>query len=191
MTRRALLRRCLLVVGVHPWEALERLPGRARRLASWFGVDARDAPTAETLSEPALDDLVAFAEILVEGRTLEPAERRYLVEYIEDRAARSAWHRELYGTTVGLLERLAGQRFSSLTGAERVELIARHRLGVSEVLPGEDLGRFFEDVRFVRRRAVPDLLGAYYASPAGWAVVGYQTFPGRCGDLTRYTRMES
>ena len=37
-------------------------------------------------------------------------------------------------------------------------------------------------MRIVRTRAVPDLIGGYYGSPAGWAVVGYQSFPGRCGD---------
>src|SRR2546422_1875618 len=31
--------------------------------------------------------------------------------------------------------------------------------------------------------ALPIFLAGYYGSPAGWAVVGYATFPGRCGDL--------
>jgi len=46
-------------------------------------------------------------------------------------------------------------------------------------------------MRAIRTRAVPDLIGGYYGSPAGWAVVGYTTFPGRCEDLTRYVRAES
>jgi hypothetical protein len=38
---------------------------------------------------------------------------------------------------------------------------------------------------------VRDLVGGYYNSPAGWAVVGYAHFPGRCGDLGRYVRPEA
>ncbi len=64
-------------------------------------------------------------------------------------------------------------------------------LAASGVRPGEDLGRFPDEMRSLRTRAVPDLIGGYYASPAGWAAVGYDTFPGRCGELTRYTRPES
>jgi len=43
----------------------------------------------------------------------------------------------------------------------------------------------------VREKAVPDLINGYWRSPAGWAAVGYGVFPGRCGDLTRYTRPEA
>ncbi len=88
------------------------------------------------------------------------------------------------------LERLAGRRLASLEIQQRTELIARHRLAVSLVRPDEDLGPFPEEVRTLRTRIVPDLIGGYYNSPAGWAAVGYDTFPGRCGDLTRYGRSE-
>jgi hypothetical protein len=43
----------------------------------------------------------------------------------------------------------------------------------------------------VRTRVIPDLIEGYWGSPAGWAAVGYEAFPGRCGDLTRYTRSEA
>ena len=92
---------------------------------------------------------------------------------------------------VSTLQRLAGRRFASLEIRERAELIGRHRLTASHVWPGEDLGPFPEEMRALRMRIVKDLIGGYYGSSAGWAVVGYQTFPGRCGDLTRYTRAES
>ena len=49
------------------------------------------------------------------------------------------------------------------------------------------LGPFPDDASLVRTRVVPNLIAGYYASPAGWAVVGYDVFPGRCGDLARYT----
>jgi hypothetical protein len=142
------------------------------------------------LSSAELEDLVAFAEVLVEGRTLEPAEREHVIEDIEDRIRRSPEHLSLYRTTARTLERLAGRRVASLEIRERIELVGRHRLGDQRVSPEEDLGPLAEEVRALRRRAVKDLIEGYYRSPAGWAVVGYRTFPGRCGDLTRYTRPE-
>ena len=148
-------------------------------------------PERSALSKAEMDDLVAFAEVLVGDETLPLDERGYLVEHIEDRVKRRPGYLSLYRTTVKTLERLAGRRFASREIRERLEVVARHRLSVSDILPGEDLGRFPVEVRALRRRAVPDLIGGYYASPAGWAVVGYQVFPGRCGDLTRYARPES
>ena len=65
--------------------------------------------------------------------------------------------------------------------------MTRHRLAASDVGPDEELGAFPEQARDVRGRAVPDLIGGDYSSPVGWAVVGYDSFPGKCGDLTRYT----
>ena len=98
---------------------------------------------------------------------------------------------ELCRTTVSLLRRLAGRRFSSLDMTERIELMTRHRLNSTDVPPEDDLGPFADDTRAVRTRARRDLIADYYNSPAGWAVVGYDVFPGRCGDLGRYTRPES
>jgi hypothetical protein len=191
VTRRSLLRRCVLLVAIDPLEVGGRLAWGVERGSRCVRSALEPSPSTARLSELDRDDLLAFAELVVEGRTLAPTDRQYLTEYIEDRTTHSAWHRVLYRTTVDLLERLAGQRFARLTVPERVGLIVRHRLGVSDVWPGEALGRFPDEMRAVRTRAVRDLLGAYYASPAGWAVVGYQSFPGRCGDLTRYTRAES
>jgi hypothetical protein len=138
-----------------------------------------------------MEDLIAFAEIVVEGRPLSSGGRADLVAHVEDRLERRPGSLELYRTTVRLLERLAGRRFSALDVAARVELVTRHRLGVSDVRPSEPLGPFADDVRAVRSRVVRDVAGGYYASPSGWAAVGYAAFPGRCGDLTRYTRAET
>jgi hypothetical protein len=73
---------------------------------------------------------------------------------------------------------------------DRATLVIRYHLGSSDVQPGEPLGPLPEQARAVRTQAVPDLIGGYYRSPAGWAVVEYRTFPGRCGDLARYTGPE-
>ena len=172
----------LLVLGIDAAGLMARLPAGA----------ALDLPSKTgTLSSAEMEDLIAFAEVLVEGRTLTPAERGSLVEHIEERTRRTQGHLSIYRTTVSTLERLGGRRFASLEIRERIQLVARHRLAAAEVWPGEDLGPFPKEMRTLRTRAVPDLIGGYYGSPAGWAAVGYETFPGRCGDLTRYTRQES
>jgi len=168
-----------------------------------LGIDAAglmgrlSRPAAEVVSRPEklssaeLEDLVAFAEVLVEGRTLTPAERGYLLEHIEDRTTRTPAYLSLYRAAVSTLDRLGGRRVASLEVQERIELVVRHRLAASEVRPEEDLGSFPEQTRSLRTKVVPDLIGGYYGSPAGWGAVGYETFPGRCGDLTRYVRPES
>jgi hypothetical protein len=146
---------------------------------------AESAPAA--LSPSDMRDLVAFAEVLVGGDALPSAEQGYVVDHIQEQVATGGdYHLDLYLTTVRLLARLSGSRFATLDLAERRALMARHRLGVSTVRPDE--GTVRGDVRTVRTRAAPDLIDGYYASPAGWAVVGYSAFPGRCGDLLRYTR---
>ena len=69
--------------------------------------------------------------------------------------------------------------------------MTRNRLTSSDVQPDEHLGLFPDDTRLVRTRALPDLIGGYYGSPAGWAAVGYGAFQGKCADLVRYTRPEA
>lgn len=143
------------------------------------------------LSADETDDLIAFAEVLIERRTLAPEERRYLAEHIETRTRRSPGFLSLYRMTATVVDGLAGRPFAALGVRERIELIIRHRLAVPIGGDGEDPGALSSDIRTVRMRAIPDLIRGYYASPAGWAVVGYNTFPGRCGDLTRYTVPEA
>jgi hypothetical protein len=180
LTRRALFEGLLLALG---WRA---------RVAAADSPPSPPGPAAgaEILSDLELRDLVAFAEIVVEGRPLSPAERQHLVEHVESRVERDPESLALYRTTIALLARLAGAPFSSLDAARQTALITRYRLGVSRVRPGESLGPFPDDEQTVRTRVVPDLIGAYYRSPPGWTVVGYAAFPGKCGDLARYTRSE-
>jgi hypothetical protein len=189
LTRRGLLRTLLLATGVD--QVLPLGPVRRRVLAAAAAPAVAVAPPGGAALAPAdLEDLVAFAEVLVEGRPLSPDERRHLVDHIETRVRLNAWYLTLYRATVGFVNQLAGARFSTLDIAQRVALMTRHRLTSVAVGPDEDLGQFPEQARDVRTRAVPDLIGGYYGSAVGWAVVGYDTFPGTCGDLTRYTRAE-
>jgi hypothetical protein len=189
VTRRTLLRSFALWIGIEP--------ARIRGLAPWPAPDVAAQPLGTAgpspgtrLSPLEIDDLIAFAEMLVVGRPLGPDERRDLVENIEERAGRDQEYLALYRTTATLLERLAGARFATVDGGRRAALVARHRLAVRDVFPGESLGPWPDEIREVRTRAVRNLIEDYYASPSGWAVVGYDVFPGRCGELTRYTRPE-
>jgi len=142
------------------------------------------------LSTTETEDLVAFGEVVVEGRALTLAERRHLVEHIEDRAKRSPEYLSRYRAAASTLVGMAGRRFAGLEISERIDLIARHGLAGRGVQPADDLD-LSAKTRVLRTRVAPDLIRGYYGSVAGWAVVGYQTFPGRCGELTRYTRPET
>jgi hypothetical protein len=154
------------------------------------GTGAVAAPAPPRLSPADIEDLLAFGEVLVSGGPRLPArDRPPLLEHVEQRLQQGGgYYAELYHQTVDVLTRLGGGRFATLSDVERVSLIMRHRLALAQVQPDESLT---EDVRAVRTRAAPDLIGSYYASEAGWATVGYGVFPGRCGDLTRYTRSEA
>jgi hypothetical protein len=188
VTRRSLMRGLLVVLGVDP-VALWRRRGDKAAAAPPMPLVAPSPTTM--LSASVIEDLLAFGELMVEGETLSPVERRYLADHIEDQLQQeSGYYVSLYLTTVEYLAKLAGVRFSELDLDQRIALVARHRLMSPRVLPDEDLGPFPEDVRAVRTQVVPDLIRGYYSSPAGWTIVGYDTFPGRCGDLARYTGPE-
>jgi len=190
VTRRELILGVAAALGFDPPGVL-RSPGGRAHAAATASAQLAPEPAAAVLSRLHLEDLVAFAEVLVGDGPLSPVEREYLVDHVERRTTQGGgYYLELYRTTAGLLDSLAGARFSSLDLAQRGALITRHRLFSSAVRPEENLGPFPKETREVRTRAVPDLIGGYYASPAGWAVVGYGAFPGKCGDLARYTSPE-
>ena len=177
-----MISRRLLLQGV-----LTVLSGRRTAVAS----DSARSPTPSLrLSAAELKTVVAYGEVLVDGRALSPGERDDLAEHVEDSARRSPDTLVLFRTTAELLDRLAGARFVDLDLEERRALVTRHRLDARPV-GGEQDSRSGEETLVVRTRVIPDLIEGYWSSPAGWAAVGYTTFPGRCGDLTRYTRPEA
>src|SRR5262249_60502027 len=186
VTRRSLIRRALLILGSHPVGLFGCAP---RRVVERAGPRVPSAPdTASGLSSAEVADLVAFGEALVEGRTLDLVERQSLVDHIADQIKQSPGYLALYRETVSTLDRLAGRSVASLEVDERLQLIARYRLVGPPEPEGENLGPLARQIHALRMQTGPDLIRRYYGSAAGWALVGYKTFPGRCGDLTRYTR---
>jgi hypothetical protein len=190
MTRRILLQG---LVGL--WSAVAvaalRLTNSVR--SAWGRLEPAPAEAASDdleLTTAEMDTLLGFGEVLVEGRTLSPPERGYLVRHIEESARARPEQRDLYRTTASLLDRLAGGRFALLGIGDRVALVSRHRLDARGVTPAEETLSHGPEAQAARTRIVPDLINGYWSSPAGWAAVAYAVFPGRCGNLARYTRPE-
>jgi len=166
-------------------------PQRPAQLVSLRFRPRLDATAPGVLSEREMRTMVAFTAVLVEGRELAVPEAGYVVEHVTDRAGKTPGYLSLYRKTAGLLDRLAGAPFESLPLKQRASLMVRHRLTDSDVRIREYLLPWDREALAVRVLAVPDLIGGYYLSPAGWAAVGYEAFPSRCGDLTRYTSAEA
>lgn len=143
------------------------------------------------LSKGEMETIVAFAAVLVEGRELDPQEAGYVAEHVTDKAGKTPGYLALYRKTAGLLDRLAGAPFSSLSLEKRTDLMTRHGLTDYDVRIREYLLPWSRETLTVRALTVPDLIAGYYFSPAGWAAVGYRVFPSRCGDLMRYTGAEA
>jgi len=189
VTRRGLVRGLLLILfGGDPAARLGRFGWRTQYVAAGPPASPYGPESPQPLSSPELEDLVSFAGVLVAGRILSPIEASPLVDHVQNRVTREPNYLSIYRRAVTLVNRLAGGRFSSLGIAERVSLVTRYRLISAPVSPDENLGPFPDDALDVRTLIVPDLIGSYYRSPAGWTIVGYDAFPGTCADLARYTR---
>ncbi len=190
MTRRLALQRLFLGLWSLVTSAACRLTGGPRPTTGERDATGQSA-TPASLSAAELDTLLAFGAVIVEGRVLSPAERDGLAEQIEESTRRNPDQLSSYRMAAATLDQLAGARFAQLELRARAELVARHRLDVRIVSPDENPGVFGAEVLAIRTRTVPDLIDVYWSSPAGWAAVGYAAFPGRCGDLGRYTRPEA
>ena len=147
------------------------------------------SPTG-TLTPDERQTVVAFGEILVRGKALSPIEREYLIEHLDDRTRGGPGYLELYRAAAALLDRIAGQPFATLDAGRRAALMVSHRLVDYDIRTREYLWPFRRQELALRTLVVPDLIEGYYRSAAGWAVVGYATFPGRCGDMLRYAGPE-
>lgn len=165
-------------------------PRRLRSAVERLGRPRLDRASATGKLQPEeIATVVAFAEVLVEGSPLLPAQRQFLVEHLDERTLTAAGYLSLYRKTARTLDGSAGRSFTGLDFDQRVALVGQRQLG-RPVRLREQLLPFRRDELAVRALARPDLIRGYYRSPGGWAVVGYSAFPGRCGDLVRYTRSE-
>ena len=191
VTRRRILQLLLGAAGAALALLVFWRPQRLAQIVSLRFKPRLDATAPGVLSEREMRSIVAFTGVLVEGRELAAQEVGYVVEHVTDRAGKTPGYLALYRRTAGLLDRLAGAPFESLSLEQRTTLMVRHRLTDSDVRIREYLLPWGREALAVRALTVPDVIGGYYFSPAGWAAVGYQTFPSRCGDLTRYTSAEA
>ncbi len=192
MTRRDLLQAFGVVLRGAIALVLPACASRREPAGAGSSVRHQEIPSS-TAKLPAseMENLVALAEVLVQGRRLSPFERGALVEAINERALTEPGHLRLYRLTASFLDQLGQTRFADLSLAERTEVVLRH--GLVPDSEREESSRplsLSEPEDAVRRVAVPDLIACYYRSRAGWAVVAYESFPGRCSDLVRYTRPE-
>jgi len=144
-----------------------------------------------SLSADELETLVSFGEVLAKGSALSVEEREYLVEHIAYRTRNKPGYLSLYQLTARHLDHLAQGRFAKLDLGERSKMMISYRLTSSRIRAHEYLFTFHRNQLAIRRLAITDLISGFYRSPAGWALVGYTIFPGRCGDLIRYTEPES
>jgi len=184
MTRRRWLRRAAAGVGV--------LVGATRRLAHGLsavgGLLPASARGAELpLTSAELDTLLAFGEAVVDGRALSAEVRATLTDALAEAVARAPDRITLYRGAARLLDHLAGRELARLSLVDRAALVSRNRLDIRAASNEPGLT---DDARFIRTTLAPELIVAYWGSAAGWAAVGYGAFPGRCGDLARYTRAE-
>ena len=134
--------------------------------------------------------LTAIAGLLV-GCASAPASRAEQNTILQESAAARPGHRALCETAAALLDRLAGGAFATLPVAERISLVAAHRLALHPVGRLEVMAPWNRDAYAVRDLLVPELIQTYYDSPAGWAEVGYRRPYGECGEGREYTRPEA
>ena len=191
VTRRRILQLLVGAAGIVLTLLFLWRPQRLARLLSLRFKPRLDATAPGVLSKREMETIVAFTAVLVEGRELDAQEASYVIEHVTDKAGKTPGSLALYRKTAGLLDRLAGAPFSSLSLERRIGLMTQHRFTEYDVKIREYLLPFGRETLMVRALAVPDLVGGYYFSPAGWAAVGYRAFPGRCGELTRYTSAEA
>src|SRR5262249_33953346 len=130
-----------------------------------------DTPSSTAkLPASGMENLLALAEVLVQGRALSLFEREALEEAINERTQSEPGRLRLYQLTASVLDQPGQTRFADLSLAERTEVVVRHRLipDSEREEPSRPLS-LSEPVDVVRRVGVPELIACYYRSPAGWA----------------------
>ena len=145
------------------------------------------APTGP-VPPPALATLLAFAEVVAVGETLQGAGLEAVQASLQEGATTRPGHRALCEAAAALLDRVAGGRFATRSLEERTAIVAAHRLAEYPVGRLELLSPWTRVAFAVRDLLVPELITAYWDSPSGWAEVGYRRPYGECGQGREYTR---
>lgn len=142
--------------------------------------------------------IAALGEVLVSPTSMPPPE--FFRDYADSVTQRRPGFLKEYQDTAKLLDgsarevfgRSPGGNFAALTLAERSEVLAEllwQYSGLDSVRPKLEKLTAGRDALGLRMFVMQPLIEHYYRSPYGWAVVGYQSFPGMPpGDSRAYTR---
>lgn len=160
----------------------------------WTTVRRYLAPRIDRTSPPGrlsrreMDALLAYGEVLVSDTALSPAARAELELHVRERSEHEAGYHALYRLAVEVLDETVGGDFAARTPDERRRAVRRRGLHRYDVRPRHYLWPIDRRSLTVRALAARDLVAGYFLSAPGWALVGYDAFPGRCRDLSDYTR---
>jgi hypothetical protein len=168
---------------------------------AWLeGVDP--ATGAGPLSPDLERRLWSLAVVLLPSR-IEPQGRAAVEEHLRWRALESPGYRAAFAQGLALLDqetrnRFPNQvRFGDLSREEANQVLTSLLAGIEPYprfrqVPREVLLSYLDRGRLARfhfrRHVVSEILHAYYQSGAGWALVGYEAYPGRCGGPGFYSR---
>lgn len=187
MTRRAVL---ILLAGI----ASAVVAAFVDRRWLWVTLERFLAPRIDRSAQPGrltrreMDAVLAYAEVLVSDTPLSGAARDELEHHVSDRSEHEPGYRALYRLTVDVLDEAAGGDFAARPPDERRRAVHGRHLHRYDVRARHWLWPLDRRSLTVRALAGRDLVAGYFLSPSGWALVGYDAFPGRCRDLSDYTR---
>jgi hypothetical protein len=172
-----------------------------QRQRGWLeGVDP--ATGTGPLSPDEERRLWSLAVVLLPSR-INPEGRAAVEEHLRWRAEESPGYRAAFVQGLTLLDQETRKRFpkavrfGDLSREQGNQVLSSLLAGIdpyprSREVPREVLLSSLSQGRLerfhLRRHVVSEILHAYYQSAAGWALVGYEAFPGRCGGPGFYSR---
>jgi hypothetical protein len=162
-----------------------------------------DPATGKGPLSPELERrLWSLAVVLLPSR-IEPEGRAAVEEHLRWRAEEIPGYRAAFVEGLALLDQETRKRFPNrarfgdLPRQEGNQVLASLLQGIdpyprSREVPREVLLSHLDHGRLARyhfrRHVMTEILHAYYQSGAGWGLVGYEAFPGRCGGPGFYSR---
>ena len=190
-----------LVLGWDDFKARYLSSRWLRTKRAWLeGVDP--ATGTGPLSPDLERRLWSLAVVLLPSR-IEPEGRSAVEEHLRWRALESPGYRAAFAEGLALLDQETTNRFrkqvrfGDLSREEANQVLGSLLAGIDphpryRQVPREVLLSYFDHGRLARfhfrRHVVSEILHAYYQSGAGWALVGYEAYPGRCGGPGFYSR---